>query len=178
MTTLAQLLLHRNGLGDLFDESLFPSVYELERKIGVRLEYEPIADPSDFRIQVGNQAAEAMREQFSSVLKNRVEAAYADVFKRLREPLENMSAKLNYVDEKDKTGFRDTLVGNVNKFVELMRSCNITSDPTMTRITNDLRNALDGVTPEMLRNSPTQRAETKAKVDKIISTIPEPSLDF
>jgi hypothetical protein len=30
----------------------------------------------------------------------------------------------------------------------------------------------------MLRNSPTQRAETKAKVDRIISTIPEPSLDF
>jgi hypothetical protein len=89
-----------------------------------------------------------------------------------------MSAKLNYVDEKDKTGFRDTLVGNVNKFVELMRSCNITNYPVMTRITNELRNALDGVTPEMLRNSPTQRAETKAKVDKIISTIPEPSLDF
>jgi len=165
-------------LGEMFDESLFPSVYELERRIGVRLEYDPIADPNDFRVQVGNQAAEAMREQFSSVLKNRVEAAYADVFKRLREPLENMSAKLNYVDEKDKTKFRDTLVGNVNKFVELMRSCNITSDPTMTRITNELRNALDGVTPEMLRNSPTQRAETKAKVDRIISTIPEPSLDF
>ena len=165
-------------LGEMFDESLFPSVYELERRIGVRLEYDPIADPNDFRVQVGNQAAEAMREQFSSVLKNRVEAAYADVFKRLREPLENMSAKLNYVDEKDKTGFRDTLVGNVNKFVELMRSCNITNDPTMTRITKELGNALDGVTPEMLRNSPTQRAETKAKVDRIISTIPEPSLDF
>jgi len=165
-------------LGDLFDESLFPSVYELDRRIGVRLEYEPIADPSDFRVQVGDRAAEAMREQFSGVLKNRVEAAYADVFKRLREPLENMSAKLNYVDEKDKTGFRDTLVSNVNKFVELMRSCNITNDPNMTRITNELRSALDGVTPEMLRNSPTQRAETKAKVDRIISTIPEPSLDF
>jgi hypothetical protein len=163
---------------DFLDESLFPSVYELERRIGVRLEYDPIADPNDFRVQVGNQAAEAMKEQFSGVLKNRVEAAYADVFKRLREPLENMSAKLNYVDEKDKTKFRDTLVGNVNKFVELMRSCNITSDPTMTRITNDLRDALDGVTPEMLRNSPAQRAETKAKVDRIISTIPEPSLDF
>lgn len=165
-------------LGYMFDESLFPSVYELDRRIGVRLEYEPIADPSDFRVQVGDRAAEAMREQFSGVLKNRVEAAYADVFKRLREPLENMSAKLNYVDEKDKTGFRDTLVSNVNKFVELMRSCNITNDPNMTRITNELRSALDGVTPEMLRNSPTQRAETKAKVDRIISTIPEPSLDF
>ena len=165
-------------LGDLFDESLFPSVYELDRRIGITLEYDPIADPNDFRVRVGNQAAEAMREQFSNVLKNRVEAAYADVFKRLREPLENMSAKLNYVDEKDKTKFRDTLVGNVNKFVELMRSCNITNDPVMTRITNDLRDALDGVTPEMLRNSPAQRAETKAKVDKIISTIPEPSLDF
>jgi len=165
-------------LGEMFDESLFPSVYELDRSIGIRLEYEPIADANDFRVQVGNKAAEAMKEQFSGVLKDRVEAAYADVFKRLRGPLQNMSEKLNYVGEQDKTGFRDTLVGNVNKFVELMRSCNITNDPVMTNITNQLRDALDGITPEMLRNSPTQRATTKAKVDRIISTLPEPSLDF
>lgn len=165
-------------LGDMFDESLFPTVYDLDRKIGVRIEYEPIADPDDFRVKVGDQAAEAMREQFSGVLKNRVEAAYSDVFKRLREPLENMSVKLNYVDPKDNTKFRDSLVGNVNKFVELMRTCNITDDPAMTRITNELRNALEGVTPELLRNSVTQRMETKAKVDKIIESMPEPSLDF
>jgi len=168
----------QHRLGDMFDQSLFPSVYELERRIGVRVEYEPISDPSDFRVRVGDQAAAAMKEQFGNVLKLRVESAYADVFKRLREPLENMSARLNYADDKDKTGFRDTLVGNVVKFVELMKTCNITNDPTMTKTINDLRAALEGVTPESLRNSPTQRAATKAKVDKIISEIPEPTLDF
>lgn len=166
-------------LGDMFDESLYPSVYDLDRRIGVRMVFEPIADPNDFRVQVGDQAAAAMKQQFGDLLKRRVEAAYADVFKRLREPLQNMSEKLNYVEEKDKTGFHDTLVSNVTKFVELMRSCNVTNDPVMTNITNQLREALDGVTPDALRNSPTQRAETKAKVDNIIRQMPtEPTLDF
>lgn len=166
-------------LGEMFDESLYPTVYDLDRKIGIRMVFEPIADPNDFRVQVGDQAAEAMKQQFGDLLERRVEAAYADVFKRLKEPLQNMSEKLNYVEDKDKTGFHDTLVSNVVKFVELMRSCNVTNDPVMTNITNQLRNALEGITPDALRNSATARLETKAKVDNIIRQMPtEPTLDF
>ncbi len=169
----------QEDLGDLYDQSLYPSVHDLDCRIGVRLDYEPIADPDDFRVQVGNQAAEEMKQQFANVLKNRVESAYADVFKRLREPLVNMSERLNYVEEKDKTSFHNTLVSNVTQCVDLMRSCNITNNPEMTRITNELRCALDGVSAESLRNNVTQRLETKAKVDEIIKSIPaEPTLDF
>lgn len=166
-------------LGDMFDESLYPNVYELDRKTGVRIEYEPIADPQHFLVKVGDQAAQQMREQYEDVLKKRVESAYADVFKRLRDPLENMSQMLNYSGEDKPTGFRDTLVENVNKVVELMRTCNITNDAEMQHITNELRRALSGVTPDTLRNSETQRLATKDRLDKIISALPEiPSFGF
>lgn len=163
-------------LGDMFDESLYPTVYELDRKTGIRIEYEPIADPKHFIVQLGDQAAQQMREQYEEVLKKRVESAYMDVFKRLRDPLENMSQMLNYSGNDKPTGFRDTLVDNVTKVVELMRTCNVTNDPDMRRITNELRGALTGVTPDTLRNSESQRLVTKDKLDRIISALP--TLDF
>lgn len=175
----AEAQLNLTGLGDMFDESLYPNVYELDRRTGVRIEYEPIADPKHFLVQVGDQAAQQMREQYEEVLKKRMESAYVDVFKRLREPLENMSQMLNYAGGAKPTGFRDTLVENVTKVVELMRVCNVTGDPDMRRITNELRTALNGVTPDTLRNNESQRLNTKDKLDKIISTLPEmPSFDF
>lgn len=163
-------------LGDMFDESLFPSVYDLDRKTGIRVDYEPIVDPEHFLVKLGDQAAAEMKTQYEGVLKRRMESAYSDVFARLREPLENMSTMLDYGGADKPTGFRDTLVSNVMKFVELMRTCNVTGDATMTRITNELRSALDGVTPDMLRTSETQRLNTKQDIDKIISQMP--TLDF
>ena len=65
---------------------------------------------------------------------------------------------------------------NVTKVVELMRTCNVTNDPDMRRITNELRVALTGVTPDTLRNNESQRLITKDKLDQIISTLP--ALDF
>jgi len=173
---VADAQLNLTGLGDMFDESLYPSVYELDRKTGIRIEYEPIADPRHFIVQLGDQAAQQMRDQYEEVLKKRVESAYMDVFKRLRDPLENMSQMLNYSGNDKPTGFRDTLVDNVTKVVELMRTCNVTNDPDMRRITNELRVALTGVTPDTLRNNESQRLITKDKLDQIISTLP--ALDF
>ena len=163
-------------LGDLFDQSLFPSVYALDCRIAIHIDYEPLVDPDNWIVQVGNQAAHAMKSQYEDMLKRRVESAYSDVFKRLREPLENMSKMLNYSGDDKPTGFHDTLVSNVAKFVELMRNCNVTNDATMTGITNNLRMALDGITPDALRNSETQRLQTKQDIDKIIQQMP--TLDF
>lgn len=165
-------------LGDMFDESQYPSVYELDRKVGIRVDYEFIADPDDHRVKIGDEAARAMHRQYEGVLKRRMEAAYADVFERLRKPLVNMSSMLDYSDAKDKTGFRDTLVSNITNIVELMRTCNVTNDPTMTNLTNQLRDTLSGVTPDMLRTNVQTRLSTKLKVDQIIKNLPEPSLDF
>ena len=50
-----------------------------------------------------------------------------------------------------------------------------TADPDLTRITRELQTTLGSVTPDSLRNSVTQRIETKAKVDKIINDIPVPT---
>ena len=87
-----------------------------------------------------------------------------------------MSDRLDYGSKEDKKVFRDSLVGNVNDMVELLRVCNVTSSPQMAQMADKLEEAMAGVTPDGLREDDTFRAETKRAVDDAIKSLP--SLDI
>lgn len=163
-------------LGDMFNEAEYPSVEELRRKFKFALTFEAVPDVGDFRVDIGNQAAEEMREQYKQVLESRINSVKQDLAERLAEPLQRMSKGLDYAEGEKPTGFRDTLVSNVLSIVELMRTCNLSNDVRITGIQKQLKQTLTGVTPDGLRRDPHLRAKTKQDVDKIIKNLP--SLGF
>lgn len=163
-------------LGDMFNEGDYPPVDELSSRIGVRVNYEPIPDAGDFRVDIGNQAAKELQDTYNNLLQERLKGAMDSVWERLLQPLENMSKMLDYTFTDKPTGFRDTLVDNVTQIVDLMRVCNITKDPKMEQIRIGLTQALRGVTPEGLREDSLLREATKKRVDQIIKDLP--SLGF
>lgn len=168
-------------LGDLYDSSLYPTLAQLQSGIKFNVEPEPIADPDNFFVAVGDQAAAEMKRQYEDLLKARVDKVGKDICKRLREPLQNLAEKIDYSGEDKKTGFQNTLVDNVLQIVDLLKTCNFNNDPNITSLRTRLTKALtarDGlpVTPDRLRASETLRVETKENVQQIIDDLP--SLDF
>jgi len=163
-------------LGDMFNEAEYPSVEKLRRKFKFSLVFEAVPDVGDFRVDIGVQAANEMREQYKQVLADRIDAVHQDLADRLAEPLQRMSKGLDYSEYERPSGFRETLVGNVLAIVDLMRSCNLNGNAHITAIQEDLRDTLKGVTPDGLRSDPHLRADTKRKVDQIIKNLP--SLGF
>lgn len=164
------------SLGDLFNENEYPSVETLRRKFKFSLAFETVPEVGDIRVDVGNQAANEMREQYKQVLADRINTVKQDLAERLLEPLQRMSKGLDYHEGEKPTGFRDTLVSNVLSIVDLMRTCNLSNDAHITGIQKQLRATLTGVTPDGLRRDPNLRAKTKQEVDSIIKTLP--SLGF
>ena len=173
---VAQARLEVTGLGYMFNEAEYPSVDQLRRKFKFSLVFEAVPDVGDFRVDIGNQAANEMREQYKQVLSDRINAVHQDLAERLAEPLQRMSKGLDYNEGEKPSGFRDTLVDNVLSIVDLMRTCNLNGDAHIAGIQQDLRNTLKGVTPDGLRRDPNLRADTKRKVDAIIKNLP--SLGF
>jgi len=97
-----------------------------------------------------------------------------DVWQRTYDSLRHMSEKLDYTDKGDKTTrkiFRDSLVENVQDMMGLLVKFNITGDPKMDNMRVALEDAMYGVSPEALREDDEFRAETKRKVDAVLSNM-------
>jgi hypothetical protein len=163
-------------LGDLFSRDDYPSAEELQRKYRVHINYMPLPDAGDFRVDISNEALREVKEQYADFYTTQYNTAMNDVWTRLHKALTNMSERLDYGSKEDKKVFRDSLVGNVNDMVELLRVCNVTSSPQMVQMADKLEEAMAGVTPDGLREDDTFRAETKRAVDDAIKSLP--SLDL
>lgn len=163
-------------LGTLFLREDYPTVESLDSKFAFRMNYTPLPDVGDFRVDVGNDALREIREEYSNFYTAQYNTAMNNMWTRLHKALANMSERLDYGSKKDKKVFRDTLVGNVNDMIELLRVCNVTQSIQMSDMANKLEEAMSGVTADALREDVTFRAETKAAVDAAMKSLP--SLDI
>jgi hypothetical protein len=163
-------------LGDLFSHDDYPTIEKLQRKFNVSINYMPLPDAGDFRVDISNDALREVREQYADFYTKQYNTAMNDVWTRLHKTLTNMSDRLDYSSKEDKKVFRDSLVGNVNDMIELLRVCNVTGSTQMAQMADRLEAAMSGVTPDGLREDEAFRAETKAAVDAAIKSLP--SLDI
>ena len=168
----AQVARAQLELGDMFDESDYPSVHTLRNKFRWSFIIEPVPESTDFRGTIEEGIRKELAEMYEASTQTRLQQAMQDVWERLLIPLKNMSARLTDKDNGKPTGFQGTLVQNVLDIVEVMRTCNFTNDPAMERVRNELRAALNGVTYDGLKSSAHLRATTKEKIDNIINNIP------
>lgn len=163
-------------LGDLFNRDDYPTLDSLRSKFRFRLTYIPLPDAGDFRIDIGNEAAEEIKTHYNNYYSTQLNTAMNDVWHRTYDALTRMSERLDYADHEKKKVFRDSLVENVSEMVELLRVCNVTKSTQMTAMADKLDCALRGVTPDALREDSYLRAETKRTVDEAIKSLP--SLDI
>lgn len=178
-------------LGDLFSRDDYPTVEALQRKFGFNINYMPLPDSGDFRVDIGNEALSEVQQKYQEFYTKQYNTAMNDVWTRLHKALSSMSERLDYetdiveyVDDAGRTKrrkvgakvFRDTLVSNVTDMIELLRVCNVTNSTQMEAMATRLDEAMSGVTPDALRDDDYFRAETKAAVDAAIKSLP--SLDI
>lgn len=158
-------------LGDMFDPNDYPHPDDLRHKFKFEVDYIPLSESGDFRLDIGQDAVDHLSSSYETYYAKKFSAAMADIWQRLMEPLANMVDRLDYADHETKKVFKGTLVDNVLDIVDLMRVANVTEDPQMSKIENELRAALQGITPEALREDGALRAAThKVALDALKET--------
>lgn len=167
------------SMGDLFNSEDYPSVNKLRGKFSFRINYMPLPEAGDFRVDVGNEQNEELASDYERYYQKQLGSAMNDLWERLYEKLSRMSERLDWPDGPngpEKKIFHNTLVSNVTDMIELLELCNVTQDPKMNRMARILKQALEGVTAENLKINHTNRVRVKKDIDDAIKQLP--SLDF
>lgn len=172
------------ALGDMFKREEYPTAESIAHRFGFNVNYMPVPTAGDFRIDVGNDAQQALREQLSKLADERLEKAMNDVRMRVKEHLERMVDRLG-VDlvegEAKPRRFHDSMVETGFELCDLVKGLNITGDPDLEAARAALEGVLSGVqvrtkktgaemtVADTLREDMQQRNAVKAQVEGLLN---------
>ena len=159
-------------LGDLFNDDDYPAVEELRSKFRFTVEYDPMPESGDWRVDVSREQLNDLEQQFAKTADRRVQEAMNDVWTRLHEQLTHFSDRLDYTDDEKKKIFKEATVDNLLNLIDLLDVLNVTGDQRMKDMKTKLADATRGITPEALREDAGLRQYTKTQLDEAIAALP------
>lgn len=155
----------RGTLGDLFKESDYPNVYAIKNKFGMQLSFLPMPESGDFRVGIESSDLEDLKRDFEIQSDQRLTEATKETWKRLASVLATMKDKLADTEAK----FHSSLVNNVNDLCDKAYEFNLTKDPELYGIIDEIKFAL--VSPKELRENPGSRKQCVIKAEEILDKI-------
>lgn len=159
---------HQN-LGSMYKADDYPDIEEVRGKFGFRRAVNPIPEAGDFRLDVGNDALEEIKQEYARKFDERLADAMKAPWERLHKILADMSAKLTDKEGEDgKKRYHETLVTNAQEMCELLTKLNVTNDPKLEQARRSLELTMLGVDIEDIKESPAVRSDVKNKVDDIL----------
>lgn len=158
----------RSRLGGLFRDSDYPTATELRAKFSFETKVMPLPDAGDFRVTLGDEEKNRIKRQITAAVEASLQVGSRELWYRLYDAVRHMAERLNaykVTDEGVEHPFRDTVVTNLVKLVDVLPKLNITNDPELERLGSQVRASLL-VDPKELRTSESMRLETaKAAAD-------------
>jgi len=150
----------RVRLGDLFNVADYPAAEEIKSKFKFNLRFDQISDSSDIRVNLGAADVEKIRADINNKVNEGMQEAVDGIYDRVLAVTEAMAERLGQSRE-DGTAqiFRDTLVSNVERVVQLLPALNLTGDPKLVEIHTQMKR-LTKYSPAQLRVSESARKET------------------
>ena len=181
-------------MGALFDRAEYPPESEVAAKFRFSFAIEPVPESGDFRVDIANEAAQELREQYDKALQARVATAVADAWDRVRDQVnwirDRMAAVLEHdpdqveehktfdsdgnvvgveIKKKRRPKLYDSMLEQGLELCTLLTSLNVTGDPKLEQARQALETALSRVDMDSLKESPELQKATRAAMDNILS---------
>lgn len=154
----------KKKLNGLFDESQYPSLRELERKYGFDYTFLPVPDAGHFVVEtVAADERARIQADIGARVQDATQAALKDLWTRLHEPVANMAAALSDPERR----FHDTLVENIKEIVDVAPRLNLTEDPELAEMVDEVKKSLGKYSPQRLRDDEEVRRATAKRAREI-----------
>jgi hypothetical protein len=154
-------------MGAMFKREDYPAVSELRRKFYANLDVDAVTDVNDFRVALDAQNLEKIRATITASAETRLQAAMADVWKRMAETVSYFQQRMA-----DPTAvFRDTTVTNISDMLDLVPGLNVLDDPQIEQVRKMIAESLGGVDAKSIRKDGALRSQLAGEAGKIMSTM-------
>ena len=156
----------RVRLGSMYDPDDYPSPNDILDKFDIQSEFGPVPAANDFRVDVGNEAVEEIKASIPHNVVLKQAKAIEATYHRIREVVSKVEERLS--DEK--AIFKDTLITNVADLRAVLQGLNITNDPLITELYEDMAALIEP--PSQLRSNKRLRAQVAQRAGAVLSKLP------
>jgi hypothetical protein len=156
----------KNLLGDLWDESDYPTATALKQEFKLNIYYRPVPVVNDFRVDLSNDDSKHLEEAFKAELNENLKSALGDIWARIEETLSHVHKMLS----EDKQ-IRTALIGNVNIMIDTVSRLNITDDANVKQIVRDIKAKVVQYDTETLKTNEVAKAEVKNATKEILDNM-------
>ncbi len=144
----------KDRLGDMYREEDYPDIHDLPEKFSVDVEFSPLPDSNDFRVDLADEELEKLRTDYEARNQAKMDAAMLDVWQKLYAPVAHMAKILGNGKKVEKS-----VVENVLKITELLPALNVADDPELEAMRSEIEGTLCDYSAAELRESEYVRGE-------------------
>jgi hypothetical protein len=165
--------------GALFDAGAYPDLDDLRRDFRFRIQYAPVTDAGDFRVALQESELDSLRAEVERNVKESMDAVLRQPLQRLREtvarlhevagkPVRHTTNKAGKIEEKPPI-FRDSVCENIAHEITLLHDFAGVLPDSIMAVAKDVADNLPH--PQLLRDSPDKRAETRDRTAALLASI-------
>lgn len=154
-------------LGTLADKWEYPSSVQAKYSFEADVAYYPIPNPSDFRVKLGAQEIQRLKQNARNHETEIIKTATEHLWGRLSKLAKHAHERLADPDN----SFHKTLTSNINDFNAIVSELNIGEDRFINEIAQDLADNVGSADVETLRDDPDAREEAASGAQSAIDKI-------
>jgi hypothetical protein len=159
-------------LGSLFDRDEYPDVEQVTDKFGFRVNYAPLPESGDFRIDINNEGLNDLKDSYDALYEANIEKISADNYDRLYKILTQLSFGLRTnEDDGTKGKMYESVLDNAKALCGLLTHFNVKQDTQLEAMRLQLEENITGLNCKDIKDSDYVRVTLKKEVDSMLDGI-------
>ena len=163
-------------MGSLFDASEYPSTEKVRSKFGFRVNYIPMPEVGDWRVDMNNETISSLKSQYGKFYDEQTRRSMSDLWNKLHTECERFLKQLTIDDDGKKGKLYQSTIDHLSHLADMLEAVNFNNDPTMQLAQRKLKAIVSGLDKDDLVRNPSFREDTKKKMAEAIKALP--SLDM
>ena len=141
----------RVRLGRMFREKDYPDEAWIESHVRMEYTIRPVPDVEHFVADLADGEASRLRDDMKRQIESQIQAGVNALYHRMFAAVSACAERLELNEDGSPKIFRDSIIENIKQLAAVMPRMNVTDNPTLAKLGEELGEALDGVYADNLR---------------------------